>query len=141
MFKGLKNKSILNLDAAEVLIKSPNYHHCASVHCSYFSCLQVLKYILLTILNEKEEEIYTKRNAGIYKLGEHEYFIQRIHEQFLQGKDYQNASVFKNKIIELKSIRVVSDYKNDSIEIDKSDYALSLAKEILTLLKRKFKYE
>lgn len=141
MYRGLRNKAVINFDAAEKLIQSPNYHYCASIHCAYFSCFQVLKFILLTIFEEKEEEVYAKRKTGIREIGEHEYYIQKIHESLLSSKDYVSAKDFKNKINELKSLRTVSDYKIDTIEKPKSEYAIKLADEILKILRKNFKYD
>ena len=140
MYQGLKNKAVINLDAAEKLIQSPNYHYCTSIHCAYFSCFQITKYILLSIFEENEEEVYAKRKTGSRELGEHEYYIQKIHESILSTKDYVSAKDFKNKINELKSLRTVSDYKVDTIEKPKSEYAIKLANEILKIINKNFRY-
>lgn len=141
MYQGLKNKAVINIDAAEKLIQSPNYHYCASIHCSYFSCFQIVKFILLSIFEEKEEEVYAKRKTATREIGEHEYYIQKIHESIIGTKDFVSAKEFKNKINELKSLRTVSDYKIDIIEKPKSEYALRLANDILKILRKNFKYD
>jgi hypothetical protein len=141
MYRGLRNKAVINFDAAEKLIQLPNYHFCASIHCAYFSCFQVLKFILLAIFEEKEEEVYAKRKTGTREIGEHEYYIQKIHESLLSTNDFVSAQNFKNKINELKSLRTVSDYKIDTIEKPKSEYAIKLADDILKILRKNFKYD
>lgn len=141
MYQGLKNKAVINIDAAEKLIQAPNYHYCASIHCAYFSCFQIVKFILLSIFEEKEEEVYAKRKTGTREIGEHEYYIQRIHESIIGTKDFVSAKDFKNKINELKSLRTVSDYKIDIIEKPKSEYALRLATDIQKILRKNFKYD
>jgi len=141
MFKGFRNKAVTNFDAAEKLIQSPNYHYCSSIHCAYFSCFQILKFILLAIFEEKEEEVYAKRKTGTREIGEHEYYIQKVHESLLSTKDFVAARDFKNKINELKSLRTVSDYKVDIIEKPKSEYALQLAGDIQKILRKNFKYD
>jgi hypothetical protein len=52
-----------------------------------------------------------------------------------------SAKDFKNKINELKSLRTVSDYKVDTIEKPKSEYAIKLANEILKILNKNFRYD
>jgi len=141
MYQGLRNKAVINYDAAEKLNQTPNYHYCSSIHCAYFSCFQILKFIILAIFNENEEEVYAKRKTGTREIGEHDYYIQRIHEHIISTKDYGSAKDFKNKIIELKSLRTVSDYKIDTIEQNKSEYAIRLADEILKILRKNFNYE
>jgi len=141
MYQGLRNKAVINFDAAEKLSKAPNYHYCASIHCAYFSCFQVVKFILLSIFNEKEDEVYAKRKTGNREIGEHEYYIQRVHESIISTKDFIAAKDFKNKINELKSLRTVSDYKIDTIEQPKSEYAIRLADDVLKILRKNFNYD
>jgi len=138
----LRDKSTLNFDAAKLLKESPNYHHCSSIHCSYFSCFQVIKYIVIEIYGINEESIYMARRPDPTRpKSEHEYLIEYLHRKLIEKKQLIDASAFKNKINELKSLRTVSDYKTESIDKTKSDKAYNLADEISMILKKAYKYE
>lgn len=97
MFRGLLNKSALNSNAAEILNSSPNYHYCSSIHCAYYSCLQMLRYILFEVFKEDEDKIFANRSTGIIKKGEHEYFIDKIHEDIIKSNKIDLARDYKNK--------------------------------------------
>ena len=138
----LRDKSTLNFDAAKLLKESPNYHHCSSIHCSYFSCFQVIKYIVIEIYGVNEESIYMARRPDPTRpKSEHEYLIEYLHRKLIEKKQLIDASAFKNKINELKSLRTVSDYKTEPIDKTKSDKAYNLADEISMILKKAYKYE
>ena len=72
---------------------------------------------------------------------EHEYLIEYLHRKLIEKKQLIDASAFKNKINELKSLRTVSDYKTEPIDKTKSDKAYNLADEISMILKKAYKYE
>ena len=55
---GLKNKSEINSDAAK-LLHDKNYY-APSIHCSYYSCLQLMIYSLNSHFNFTEK--YVKYN-------------------------------------------------------------------------------
>ena len=138
----LRDKAILNFDAARILKETPNYHYCSSIHCSYFSCFQVVKYIIVEIYHIDDEAIYTSRKTDpIGTKGGHEYIIELLRRKLIEREEIKDASSFKNKIIELKSLRTNSDYL--AIPIDKtiSDKAYQLADDITGLLKRIYRYE
>ncbi len=138
----LRDKATVNFDAAKLLKESPNYHHCSSIHCSYFSCFQVVKYIVLEIYGVHEESIYSSRRPDPSRpKSEHEYLIEYLHRKLIEKKEIIDASVFKNKINELKSMRTLSDYKMVFIDKFKSDKAYELANEISIILKKAYRYE
>ena len=138
----LRDKSITNLDAALKLKESPNHHHCSSIHCSYFSCFQVVKHILINLFEENEDEVYAKRKTEPNKqMGEHEYYINNLYLKLLEQKRPENAKEFKNQIKELKILRTQSDYANVLIDQKQSNQAYRLAEDILKLLKSNFRYD
>lgn len=138
----LRDKAILNFVAAELLKESPNYHYCSSIHCSYYSCFQVVKYIVVEIFNVDDGSIYTQRKADpIRPKTEHEYVIEFLHRKLIERSETISASTFKNKINELKSLRTNSDYKAISIDKPTSDKAYNLAIEVTAILKKAFRYE
>nr|MDA3854277.1 hypothetical protein [Bacteroidales bacterium] len=67
----LKEKSNFNLDAAELLIVRNLY--APSVHCSYYSCFQQLKYIVKDFCGKD----YETQNVEIAQSpqGSHDYVI------------------------------------------------------------------
>ena len=147
MFKYLRNKGVTNLDAATILKERPNHHHCSSIHCSYYSCFQIIKYIVLTDLGLTEIDIIQNRekesliNGSKTKKSEHEYLISFVHRNIISLNHLTEAQTFNENISKLKSLRNVSDYENKLIEKDKSDVALSYAESIHKVLKKIYRYD
>jgi hypothetical protein len=142
MYNHLKNKSVVNLDAAMKLKEIPNHHHCSSIHCSYYSCFQVVKYILLAVYDVKENTIYGQRSTGTQKQqGEHEFIIDYLYRKIIESKDLNAAKDFKNNINLLKSLRTNSDYKDIAMDKQQSDQAYCLAEDIHKTLKKHFRYD
>ncbi len=138
----LRNKSVINYDAAFALKESPNYHHCSSIHCSYYSCFQAVKHIIINILGVDDSAIYSNRRIDPANIkSEHEYVIEYVHRRIIELDKLEDAKAFKNKINQLKSIRTNSDYKEITIEKEQSDAAYCLASEVITTLKKTFSYE
>jgi len=138
----LRDKATLNFDAAKLLKESPNYHYCSSIHCSYYYCFQVVKYIVVEIFKVDDGSIYSLRRADpTRQKTEHEYVIEFLHRKLIEKSETIGASAFKNKMIELKSLRTNTDYKAISIDKPTSDKAYNLAIEVTTILKKAFRYE
>lgn len=146
MWRLLRDKAITNLDAALILKEQPNRHHCSSIHCSYYSCFQVIKYIIITDLGLSDAEIVTNREkesllSGRKKPSEHDYLITLLHKNIINLKKLDDAQTFNENISKLKSLRNNSDYKPILIEKDKSDNALNYAETVHKILKRIYKYD
>lgn len=138
----LRDKAILNFDAARLLKETPNYHHCSSIHCSYFSCFQIVKYIVIEIYHVDNDSINSSRKTDpLGTRSGHEYLIELIRRKLVEKKEIQDASIFKNKITELKSLRTNSDYLAVPIDKTISDKAYDLAIDITGILKKIYKYE
>ncbi len=133
------NKAVLNKDASVQLVKTPNYHHCSSVHCSYYSCYLQLYHIIFIILSISENDFDSIKNQWLNTNngGLHQFSIMFV---FGKIEDPGTKSKFKNKILELKKLRIDSDYKNISIDKTISDSATNLAEDITKLLTLQFKY-
>lgn len=133
----LKEKSDTNLKAALVLTADSTV--ClSSVHCSYYSCFQLVIYYLETILKIDQEERkiryerYRKglKGTGATKtLGTHEYWIQ----QFV--KDYQNRK--SSEVVEihrtltlLKQARSKADYSKADFNKKQTDEIYDLARNL-----------
>ena len=70
----LKDKSDLNLAAAELLYQESIYP--AVVHCAYYSCVQLMKYICLNSIGKSEDDL---RDLSIQlKQGSHEVLINQL---------------------------------------------------------------
>ena len=109
----LKNKSELNLGAAELLHKESYYP--PVVHCAYYSCIQLMKHIWLNSMGKSEQELKVINNNS--NQGSHEVLINQI-KSFIQSKS-QNDREFYNDILQLKRLRVNADYDDISIDSQK----------------------
>ena len=128
--KFIKDKSEQNYRSAEIL---SNKNFASSVHCSYYSSLQLIIYILS---NEKV-------NNNLYELFQDECnkletnneggFHNWLYNQFLKLNGLKNFAEFKDiksSFITLKRLRVNSDYKCIDISKPNASDALKYSKEI-----------
>jgi hypothetical protein len=148
MWRLLRDKAITNLDAALILKEQPNRHHCSSIHCSYYSCFQAIKYIIISDLGLSDADIITNRekesylyNGKMVKPSEHDFLITYLHKNIIYLKELKDAQMFSENMNKLKSLRNNSDYKPILIEKDKSDNALNYAETVHKILKRIYKYD
>ena len=126
----LKNKSEINLASAELLHKHSYYP--SVVHCSYYSCIQLMKYIWLHKMNKTEQdlEILTKSSSE----GSHEVLINQT-GGFIKNKSL-DFRTFNNMIGQLKKLRVNADYKEIQIDSSISNNSILLSKDSLLILKK-----
>ena len=127
----LENKSIENHAAGLILI-SQN-HFSSSVHCSYYSCIQLMKYLLLLNEGKTEEELYLMQQTAKQNL--HEFLINYFIQQLRENNVY---TVYRNsigKLTQLKALRNDSDYKEIIIDETKARLASDLSFKILKDLK------
>lgn len=120
----LNNKSEFNLDGAQLLIDNSLY--APSVHCSYYSVFQKLKYKYVLKKDISYDDltqmiISDSRNTHKFVIEE---FCNFIHDRFKKRE-------LKNKINDLKAFRLESDYEDLEINYDKSNLALTKSKEII----------
>ncbi len=133
---GLKNKSEINIEAAKLLHDSDYY--APSVHCSYYSCLQLMKYSLNSHFKFTEDEIgskineYTRNN----KDGSHNFFISFLFKEIKNNYSKRESIDFNNKINTLKKIRTKADYGKDDILHNISNSAITLSNEITAIIKK-----
>ncbi len=130
----LKTKSEINIEAADQLIKISLY--APSVHCSYYSCFQLLKYTIKNFFGKdyvlQSEEINGK------KVGSHQYVINFISRELLQLADIHTSQDFRRKYKDLQQFRLESDYENIDITSDQGLKAYKIAKEIRQYVQNKF---
>lgn len=126
----LKNKSELNLGAAELLHQQSYYP--SVVHCAYYSCIQLMKHIWLNSMGKTEQDLKVLNNSN--NQGSHEILINQL-KSFIQSKS-QNDRDFNRDILILKRLRVNADYDDISIDYTKSNQSISLSKATLSILKK-----
>lgn len=131
----LRNKSEFNIDAAEFLIDK-NYY-APSVHCSYYSCFQLLKYTINHFCGLEYEVLAS--NISISKKGSHQYVIDYMTNELRGVAGAVESRKFKRNITDLKHFRQESDYDNIEVNIDKGTTALRMAKDIRNYLITNFR--
>jgi uncharacterized protein (UPF0332 family) len=126
----LKNKSEMNLCAAEFLHKQSYYP--SVVHCAYYSCIQLMKHIWLDSMGKSEGDLRVLNNNS--KEGSHEVLINQI-KNFVKNKS-QNDRDFNRDILQLKRLRVKADYDDALIDSTNSNESISLSKSTQRILKK-----
>jgi hypothetical protein len=126
----LKNKSELNLGAAELLHQYSYYS--SVIHCAYYSCIQLMKHTWLNSMGKSDNDLRNLNNSS--SQGSHEVLINQI-KIFIQSKS-QNGRVFNRDILQLKRLRVNADYDEILIDSKKSNDSLILSKSSLNILKK-----
>jgi hypothetical protein len=127
----LKNKSEINFASAE-LLHTKNYYP-AVVHCSYYSCIQLMKHIWLHKMNKTEDELSQLNRNSVET--SHQVLINQI-GSFLKSKNSVAFRDFNNTIGQLKKIRNDADYKDIQIDFAASVSSISLSKESLNALNK-----
>ncbi|PLX00060.1 MAG: hypothetical protein C0594_16150 [Marinilabiliales bacterium] len=128
----LKNKSNLSLKAAKHLESNTNYYN-STVHCAYYSCLQMTKYIL-----EKEYQLQGELQANQGR-GSHDYMLKRMRGIIKDNKGKRfNAIDYYENCTELKTLRVNADYNNIEILETNAQEAIKFADEVIRILTNNF---
>lgn len=135
----LIRKSKCNLDAAHLLISSAKLFS-PSVHCSYYSCVQLMVFILINEFGISESHIETQaRNAST---GTHKFAIDKIYSELFRSQDDEKrieALKFQRIINSLKEKRILSDYKEFAVNVDFANNSLKESKEARNLLLELYK--
>ncbi len=131
-----KDKEASIQKSAEFLIKSSSYS--SSVHCAYYSNIQLMLHILLNDLKLTETEIETKSKQGSKDEGGFHNWLKTIITRELSTRDFMLVRDFNNFFGQLKSLRIKADYKNMLILEPKAKNGLDLSKSITKLLEEKF---
>ncbi|MBI3719986.1 MAG: hypothetical protein HY252_15495 [Sphingobacteriales bacterium] len=132
----LKKKSEENLRAAQLLNLNEHRLFASSVHCAYYSCFQLIKSILLKHVFQSEDEYNLEENKS--NKNSHEFAINRLSIDFAKKRPLELRK-YSNEINQLKELRVISDYKLEEIQIDKSQKAVDLAIRVRNVLLREYK--
>ncbi len=106
-----------------------------NINCAYYSCIQLMKHILLFTLQKTETEIANEvRNSGE---GSHEIMINNINGHLRSNnKDWKT---FNSSINQLKRLRVNADYENIQIDSTTGNNSILLSDSVLKHLKANIK--
>lgn len=130
----IRQKSDFNIDAAEKLLKEAYY--APSVHCSYYSCFQLLKFTIKSFFGiDYETQSITIAST---KQNSQQYVINYVTNELVKFVGLKESREFKRSIKDLKQFRVESDYENIEIGSEKGNDAFNKAKEIRTFLIKSF---
>jgi uncharacterized protein (UPF0332 family) len=131
-----KLKSEKNIKGAELLIR--NSLCSSSVHCSYYSNVQLMLHILFTDIGKSESEIESDAKQGsIDENGYHNWLKNTITRELIT-RDFMIVRDFNNFLGQLKALRVKGDYKNSIINERKATDAVGFSKIIKEILEEKF---
>lgn len=137
----LIGKSNLNKAAADELYKSG--HHPSVVHCAYYSCVQLMKHIIIHKIGKSEKQIeqdlrQTDQSGRKMNGGVHEYLINILYTNIKSQN--MDGTVFNTNITQLKKLRGHADY-SDAFNVDStvSHKSITLANAVIKDLKTKFK--
>jgi hypothetical protein len=123
----LYNKSKVSIQAASALYKNDELCN-ASVHCSYYACVQLSKHIFL---NKCEPPIIPPRR------GIHEFIASNMVTEI--GKiDINFMYVFNSSFVPLRVLREEADYDNTVIDPGKAEKAYKTADKIYNGMKKVF---
>jgi len=130
----IKQKSEFNIIAAERLLNESLF--APSVHCSYYSCYQLLKYTI----NYFFEVDYSTQSQKIAssKQNSHQYVFNYVVNELKGLASYEDCKSFKRLFKQLKLYRTQSDYENIEVDSVKGHQAFDVAKEIRAYITKNF---
>lgn len=132
----LKEKSEFNFASAQLLID--NYLYAPSVHCSYYSCFQLMKFTMNNFFDIGYDKLNTRISVSTLG-GTHSYVIHFFNNAVKEKNGYFDYRDFSRKLKDLKEFRESSDYDDVEITIDKSQKAKEYATDIRQYIQRNFK--
>jgi len=129
-----ENKSSQNIIAAQVLIEEALFT--PSIHCSYYSCLQLCKHVLKYIIKISDQQI--KDELGKPNLKSHELIREGILDNLkgkLNDKEYMN---FNSTFNSLKRSREMADYTETDIRRELAMESVEKSKSLTAIIKRQY---
>jgi len=132
----LRQKSDFNIDAADILITKDLY--APSVHCSYYSCFQLLKYTINVFFGIDYKKLKEDIACSNPHKGTHQYVINFIYKELSSLTNIKESQNFRRKINDLKQFRIESDYEEIEVLSDQGKKAYELAKMIRTYIIKNF---
>jgi uncharacterized protein (UPF0332 family) len=134
MTKILVQKSDENITSAKLLID--NKHYASSVHCSYYSCVQLMIYLLIHKYNLDRAQIEALAKGE--NKGSHIFAKNYIYNKMKDSGIRFDARTFYTTTGELKNKREHADYHETIISEAFSIAALNEAGEINKILRKNF---
>lgn len=131
----LLKKSEENRQAA-LKLWSVDSWYAPSIHCAYYSCVQLMIHILMVV--GKKDHNVLETEISLSGGGSHVYYIKQVQELLVKNGRADKVKIF-SEIKSLKSYREKSDYKPIAITYDDSEKATSLSDKIYHMLKTEFK--
>ncbi len=124
----MKDKAQSNIDLATRLLNDgDDYSANASIHCSYYAVVQYMKHMLdsdpLRPISLRDQDA----NAG--GAGSHNYLITETATRLSQDATCQQ--VFRQRVRNLKQLRVVADYKSTVLGQREGKRCLEEAKSLI----------
>ncbi len=104
-----------------------------SVHCSYYSCIQLILFVVNSKLGITPEEIDTETKTK----GSHNWLIGQVIKA-LPSTERRKARKLNDDIQELKRQRVIADYSNEQIVENKAKELRQLSFDINKYIKTSF---
>ena len=128
----LSQKSDFNYASAEHLQKATYY--CSVVHCAYYSCLQLMKHILLNNVGKTSEQIREESSKDPLGNGFHAYMISST-AKFLFPENKKQAVMFVTEMHSLRKLRSKADYEEVNIDVKMGKSSIELSQKINKILK------
>jgi len=129
-----KIKADENIKCAEILINGRKFS--SSVHCSYYSNIQLLLHVLHEEFNKTEDQIdeESKKDENGFHIWLKNYITRELTtRQFMILRD------FNNYFGKLKKIRIKADYKNIIISENKAKEAQDASLLIKRIIEENFR--
>lgn len=126
----VKNKSEENFKATILLIDNNMY--AASIHCAYYSCFQLSKYLL----KNKCAIEYETQESNSKGIDSHSYIIRETSSK-IDSISHLAYLDFNCHISKLKKLRKKADYSTEAISKTEAENAYKCATEITTILNTK----
>jgi hypothetical protein len=129
-----RDKSHYNRLAAELCLKNNLY--APSIHCSYYSCVQYMLYVLFEKIKMTKDEFEKTKNS--FGSGTHASAIKLIGIDLIK-KEKSDYKAFQKLIPELKELREKSDYENLAISQNEGWTAMSNSDSIKNILSKNYR--
>lgn len=129
----LLDKSVENLDSAKELASLDFFN--SSVHCCYYSNIQLMLHILYNNLGIDENEF--AKSKEIRNKGSHNRIFSLIKPHLIKSKNV-DLTIFR-KFNDLKSFRSVADYQQKKIIKSDCSRAYYITLELNSFIKSVFK--
>ena len=130
----LRDKSHFNRLAADICLK--NNYYAPSVHCSYYSCVQYMLYILFEKLKMTETQ-FDQEMINL-RTGTHGCAIKLIGFDLIK-RNRSDYKTFQALIPALKKLREEADYKPKPTPQHEGQTALATSDSIKNVLQKNYR--